>query len=151
MREGQATRRLPGVPIRNRTFGRRKKQPTLLLIDDDSMVGRFIGHAAEECGYTSVRTTCIDSFTRALRAEKPDVVAVDLCVPGCDGIETIRFLAEEQYEGQVIIISGMDRRVLDSSLRLGEALGLKMAEPLAKPFRLEELAERLRPMELEAA
>jgi DNA-binding response OmpR family regulator len=118
-------------------------RPSLLLIDDDSMVGRFIAHAAEECGYRSVRTTSIDSFSRFLSNQAPDAVAVDLCVPGSDGVDVIRFLAEESYAGAVIIISGMDRRVLDAALRLGKALGLNMAEPLAKPFRLEELARRL--------
>ena len=73
----------------------------------------------------------------------PDAVAVDLCVPGADGIEIIRLLAEEKYRGPVIIVSGLDQRILDAALRLGEAMGLNMAEPLAKPFRLEELADRL--------
>jgi hypothetical protein len=43
----------------------------------------------------------------------------------------------------VLIISGFDRRVLDSAFRLGEALGLRMVGPLEKPARLEELEEIL--------
>ena len=39
----------------------------------------------------------------------------------------------------VLIISGFDRRVLESAFRLGEALGLKMVGPLEKPVRLEAL------------
>lgn len=118
-------------------------RPSLLLIDDDSMVGRFIAHAAEEHGYRAMRTTCIDSFGQYFRDQSPDVVAVDLCVPGRDGVEVIRFLAEARYSGKVIIISGMDRRVLDAALRLGRAMGLDMAEPLAKPFLVHDLAARL--------
>lgn len=119
------------------------RRPVLLLIDDDSMVGRFIGHAAEECGCDAIRTSCIESFKRSFHASTPDFVALDLCIPGGDGIETIRFLAAEKFGGLVLVISGLDRRVLDASLRLGEALGLRMAEPLAKPFRFEELERRL--------
>lgn len=119
------------------------RRPVLLLIDDDSMVGRFIGHAAEECGCNAIRTSCIESFRRSFHADTPDFVALDLCIPGYDGIETIRFLAEEKFDGLVLVISGLDRRVLDASLRLGEALGLRMAEPLPKPFRFEELERRL--------
>ena len=39
----------------------------------------------------------------------------------------------------MLIISGFDRRVLESAFRLGEALGLQMVGPLEKPVRLEEL------------
>ena len=118
-------------------------RPLLLVIDDDRMVGRFITHAAEECGFRASRTTSAEAFSQALREQMPDAVAVDLCVPGADGIEIIRLLAEEKYRGSVIIISGLDQRILDAALRLGEAMGLNMAEPLAKPFRLDALAERL--------
>jgi len=116
---------------------------SLLLIDDDSMVGRFIGHAAEECGYRATRTTGIESFRHQLRAGAPDAVALDLRIPGSDGIEIIRFLAEESYRGLVIVISGLEQRLVHAAVRLGEAMGLHMADPLQKPFRSEELARLL--------
>lgn len=116
---------------------------TFLLIDDDSMVGRLIGHAAEECGCEAIRTLTMASFQRSFDERRPNIVAVDLCVPGYDGIEILRFLAAEGFSGLVLIVSGLDHRILDSALRLGTALGLTMAEPLAKPFRLDELAQRL--------
>jgi DNA-binding response OmpR family regulator len=117
--------------------------PLLLVIDDDTMVGRLITHAAEECGFRASRTTSAETFCQSLRERMPDAVAVDLRVPGADGIEIIRLLAEEKYRGSVIIVSGLDQRILDAALRLGEALGLNMADPLAKPFRFDELADRL--------
>ena len=67
------------------------------------------------------------------------MVALDLGMPGMDGVELLRFLADEGYRAPVLIISGFDRRVLESAFRLGEALGLQMAGPLEKPARLEEL------------
>jgi hypothetical protein len=39
----------------------------------------------------------------------------------------------------VLIVSGFDRRVLESAFRLGEALGLTMVGPDEKPVRLEAL------------
>jgi YesN/AraC family two-component response regulator len=56
-----------------------------------------------------------------------------------DGVELLRFLADQGYAAPVLIVSGFDRRVLESAFRLGEALGLSMAGPLEKPVRLEEL------------
>jgi hypothetical protein len=60
-----------------------------------------------------------------------------------DGVELTRFLADEGYRGPVLIVSGFDRRVLESAFRLGEALGLQMAGPLEKPVRLDVLEELL--------
>jgi DNA-binding response OmpR family regulator len=127
-------------------FGRRaapETRPVLLLIDDEPLVGRFIAHAAEECGFESLTTTSVDRFRSAYRARTPDFVAVDLGVPGQDGIEILRFLAAEKCTAPVIIISGFDRRVLESSVRFGEALGLNMAGSLEKPVTVHELATML--------
>lgn len=129
------------TPARDR--GRPDPRPVLLIVDDDALVGRTIGHAAEDCGYRAVRTTSLQSFGRAFEDAPPEAVAVDLCVPGRDGIEIIRFLADRDFRGLVLIISGLDRRVVEAALRLGKTLGLSMAEPIAKPFRFAELADRL--------
>jgi YesN/AraC family two-component response regulator len=71
--------------------------------------------------------------------ERPDIVALDLQMPGMDGVELLRFLADQNFKGPVLIVSGFDRRVLDSAFRLGEAIGLTMVGPLEKPLRLAEL------------
>jgi hypothetical protein len=60
-----------------------------------------------------------------------------------DGVELLRFLADEEYRSPVLIVSGFDRRVLESAFRLGEALGLTMAGPVEKPVRLARLEELL--------
>ena len=67
------------------------------------------------------------------------MVALDLGMPGMDGVELLRFLAGHNYRSPVLIVSGFDRRVLESAFRLGEALGLAMAGPVEKPVRLEDL------------
>ena len=121
----------------------RSEQPLLLLIDDEPTVGRFLAHAAEECGYRALATATADSFRREYRLLRPDAIAVDLAMPGGDGVELLRFLAAEECRAPVLIISGFDRRVIESSFRLGEALGLRMAGPLSKPVRLDELEAML--------
>jgi YesN/AraC family two-component response regulator len=60
-------------------------------------------------------------------------------MPETDGVELTRFLAEQNYRGPVLIVSGFDRRVLESAFRLGEALGLKMVGPVEKPVRFDVL------------
>ena len=118
-------------------------QPRLLLIDDEPALADFIANAARETGYDPVITSQDAMFQERFRADRPAVVALDLGMPGMDGVELLRFLADEGFAGPVLIISGFDRRVLESAFRLGEALGLAMAGPVAKPVRLEELEELL--------
>ncbi len=124
------------------------KQPQLLLIDDEPALAEFVANAARECGFEPVVTSNDSLFRDAFRANRPDAVAMDLGMP-VDGVELLRFLADEDFEGPVLIISGFDRRVLESAFRLGEAQGLQMAGPIEKPVRLEELEDllnRLKPV-----
>jgi len=118
------------------------RQPRLLVIDDEPALAEFVAQVANDCGYVTTLTSDDHSFRRAVQSERPDMVALDLGMPGMDGIELLRFLADEDSRAPVLIISGFDRRVLESAFRLGQALGLKMIGPLEKPVRVEEL-ERL--------
>ena len=119
------------------------KQPELLLIDDEPALAEFVANAARECGFEPTVTSNDTSFRNQFRASRPDAVALDLGMP-VDGVELLRFMADEDFEGPVLIISGFDRRVLESAIRLGAAQGLNMAGPLEKPVRLEDLENLLR-------
>jgi DNA-binding response OmpR family regulator len=118
-------------------------QPRLLLIDDEPALADFVANAASGCGFEPVITSDDRQFREQFLARRPDMVALDLGMPGMDGVELLRFLADKDYRSPVLIISGFDRRVLESAFRLGEALGLSMAGPLEKPVRLEELETML--------
>ena len=118
-------------------------QPRLLLIDDEPVLAEFMANAAAGTGFEPVVTSADDQFREEFLAQRPDMVALDLGMPGMDGVELIRFLAEQDYRAPVLIVSGFDRRVLESAFRLGEALGLTMAGPLEKPVRLEKLEAML--------
>lgn len=119
------------------------EQPRLLLIDDEPALADFIANAAAECGYSAQVATHYLQFREEFLENRPNMVALDLGMPGMDGVELLRFLAEENYTAPVLIISGFDRRVLESAFRLGLALGLNMVGPLEKPVRLEVLEKLL--------
>ena len=118
-------------------------QPRLLLIDDEPVLADFIADAARSSGFEPVVASDDSQFREEFLADRPNMVVLDLGMPGMDGVELLRFLAGEDYRSPVLIVSGFDRRVLDSAFRLGEALGLNMAGPLEKPVRLERLEEML--------
>ena len=118
-------------------------QPRLLVIDDEPALAEYVAQVAVECGFLPTLTSDDAEFRQAVRSERPDIVALDLGMPGMDGVELLRFLASEDSRAPVLIISGFDRRVLESAFRLGEALGLTMIGPVEKPVRLEVLLEML--------
>ena len=117
-------------------------QPRLLLIDDEPALAEYLANAARTSGFDPIVTQRDDEFREVFLAEKPEMVALDLGMP-VDGVELTRFLADHDYRGPVLIVSGFDRRVLETAFRLGESLGLKMAGPVEKPVRLEVLEELL--------
>lgn len=122
-------------------------RPRLLLIDDEPVLAEFLATVASEAGLDAAIATADPDFRAQFLAETPDMVALDLGMPGMDGVELLRFLADEQYRSPVLIVSGFDRRILESAFRLGEAMGLNMAGPLGKPVRaheFEEVLDRLR-------
>lgn len=114
-------------------------RPRLLLIDDEPALAGFVASAAEIVGFTPIETARDEDFQNEFDSQKPEMVALDLGMPGMDGVELLRFLADRKFDGPVLIISGFDRRILESAFRLGEALGLAMVGPLEKPARLDDL------------
>ena len=122
--------------------------PRLVLIDDEPALAAFVAKAADMCGFEPVIAEQDQQFRDLFQASRPQMVALDLGMPGMDGVELLRFLGSQDYKEPVLIISGFDRRVLESAYRFGEALGLQMVGPLEKPARLEQLEEilnRVRP------
>ncbi|MBB3763465.1 response regulator [Sphingomicrobium lutaoense] len=114
-------------------------QPRLLLIDDEPALAEFLAGAATSSGFQPIIADDHEHFRRCYVEDSPELVAIDLGMPGMDGIELLRFLAEQKACQPILIISGFDRRILESAFNLGEEMGLKMVGPVSKPARLEEL------------
>src|SRR3712207_1211038 len=96
-------------------------------------------------------TVSAESFRSQYLACYPDVVVLDLALPRSDGVELLRFLAEEKCAALVLPISGFDERVLEAAMRLGTALGLRMTGPLQKPVRLQQLMDAMQGREAQDA
>lgn len=116
-----------------------KNQNRLLVIDDERGICEFVGEVATDLGFDVRLTTRVDDFRSQLESFQPSLVALDLQMPDVDGIELLRELAAGDCSAQVVVMSGMDARVLATAERLGKSLGLKMLGVLPKPMMLEDL------------
>jgi FixJ family two-component response regulator len=119
-------------------------RPSALVVDDDPVVGRTLVHLAEECGCEARLSISAATFRGQYEAAPPALILLDLSLPGSDGVELLRFLAEKGSRATVFIVSGFDRRVLEAAHRLGEALGLRMGDPLTKPLLMTDLEGAIR-------
>ena len=128
-----------------------QQRPRLLVVDDEPAVGRMLAQAAEQCGYEASVSRASEEFRADYRAACPNAVLLDLSLGSGDGVELLRFLADEDSKALILIVSGFDRRVVDAACRLGQALGLDMGACLTKPVLVEELAAALRPAEASSA
>lgn len=115
----------------------------VLVVDDEPQVGRTMAYAAEACGCSAALALSAESFRGQYERVAPQVVLLDLSLPGGDGIELLRTLAELRSQSLVMIVSGFDGRVIEAAMRLGIALGLRMGPCLAKPFTTHQLAAAL--------
>jgi EAL domain-containing protein (putative c-di-GMP-specific phosphodiesterase class I)/ActR/RegA family two-component response regulator len=120
---------------------------TLLVLDDDPDMCAFIVHAAASMGYAATSATEFSGFKANLSAET-SVVVLDLMMPNVDGIQVIRYLSDQRFSSEVILISGYDNKVLNVATQLAKTLGLNVRASIQKPIKLDELCAILgRPVE----
>lgn len=114
----------------------------VLIVDDEEQTRAFFRDVAEDNGLKTAESASYDEITAAHEQAAPALILLDLTMPGMDGIEALRDLADRGSRARIVLTSGQDRRVLMSARRFGLELGLDMADVLQKPVDLAELEAR---------
>ncbi len=115
----------------------------LLIVDDDSRVCRIIERIAERSNFDVFSLDQSNRFEAAFEYFQPDVIFLDLCMDQTDGVEILRFLSKNGTRARVVLMSGVEERLLSTTTDLGRSMGLIMEAPLRKPVNQEQLQERL--------
>ncbi|HEY1768150.1 MAG TPA: EAL domain-containing response regulator [Terracidiphilus sp.] len=115
----------------------------ILVIDDDADIGELVSAAAQALGLQCRATTDAADLACLLDSDV-SLILLDLMMPGMDGVEVLRLLGKLECRASIVLMSGISKRVLDTAERLADALGLRIAGHLQKPFRLADLEEFLR-------
>src|SRR5579863_4366284 len=108
---------MPRLVWRKKLTGRCRMH--LLIIDDDKGMSDFIEKAAAQRGWIVEATSTEDEFRTRFSAHHPDAVLLDLQLGPSDGIQQLKFLADQQYSGAIALMSGFDSRVLNTAKQLG--------------------------------
>ena len=115
----------------------------LLIIDDEPEICDFLRDIALGIGYDVVTANRAEDFKRAFAEARADVILLDLTLPGTDGIELLKYMAEMGTRARILIVSGYDEGIRRMAHAIGEAKGLDMAGVLPKPLRVAELRSLL--------
>src|ERR1700730_4689408 len=110
---------------------------TILIVDDEP-AARYGLRRALESKYRVAEADSAEVAREALTRERPDLVLLDVVLPGQSGIEFLRWMREQGSETPVLIVSA-----LDTAKTAVEALQLGAADYLVKGFELEELRQRV--------
>lgn len=107
---------------------------SILVVDDEGLVRDLLVRFLGLRGY-HVRGAKDGVEALSMVAEfKPDLIVLDLVMPGMNGIEVLRSLREKEYAGGIIILTGNHNEGL-----VGEAWSMGPQEVLGKPVDLERL------------
>ena len=124
-------------PAVTRTHGEASAKPLVLVVDDDPHALRIVRDALTKAGYAVRVTAEAGEIAGLIRAEKPQLVLLDLVLPGAGGIELMAEVPELS-DLPVIFISGYGR---DETI--ARAFEAGAADYIVKPFSPTELTARV--------
>jgi DNA-binding response OmpR family regulator len=111
---------------------------TILVVDDEPRIVQLVRDYLEHGGFTVLVASDGQSALRSARTGRPDLVVLDLGLPGLDGLDVARSL---RRDGEVPIIM-LTARTDESDKLVGLELGAD--DYLTKPFSPKELVARVR-------
>lgn len=110
----------------------------ILLVEDEDDLARLFEYALIRDGHVVRRVKDAVAGLKALRQGRPDLILLDVVLPGMSGFEFLELLRRESRV-PVMLISGRRR---PADLARGAALGAD--DYLVKPFSLDELRARVK-------
>ncbi len=111
---------------------------TVLIVDDELKITRLLRDYLQQAGFRVVTATDGPTALTEARSERPDMIVLDLGLPGIDGLDVTRTLRKTS-DVPIIILTA---RAEESDRIVGLELGAD--DYLVKPFSPRELVARVR-------
>jgi DNA-binding response OmpR family regulator len=110
----------------------------ILVVDDEEVVRELVRHCLAKDGFRVIATGDAHSAFELVRTQKPDLIILDILLPGIDGIEVCRKLRKETEVPIIFLSSKRD----SSDVILG--LGVGGDDYIVKPFVPGEMVARVK-------
>ena len=111
------------------------------IVEDDPEIRELESYALKSSGYETVEFAEGSSFFNALHREKPDLVLLDVMLPGEDGLSILKHLRSQSDTMRLPVILVTARSTELDTVR---GLDLGADDYIAKPFGIMELVSRVR-------
>lgn len=107
---------------------------TVLVVDDEPLLRDLLVQFLSLRGYRALGVKDGPEALSMVEQGPPDLILLDLIMPGMNGVEVLKALKEKDFPGAVIILTGTHNEEV-----LEEAWALQPQEVLSKPIDLERL------------
>ena len=114
--------------------------PEVLLVDDDPDIRAMLAFCLEDAGFSVREASDGATALAALEARAPELMVLDLMMPGVDGFGVLSAMRERDLAARTRVLI-LSCRVDERDLVRGHELGA--AEYLTKPFDPDALADAL--------
>lgn len=113
----------------------------ILIVEDDPDISSLIVMHVREAGYAAEHVASGDAALAAYESSPPDLMILDLMLPGIDGLEVCRKIRKQNERIPILMLTA-------KSTELDRVLGLELGadDYLTKPFSVVELMARVKAM-----
>ena len=111
----------------------------ILVVDDEEQIRKLIAAILEKKGHTVRMAEEGRAALRELAESKPDLVILDILMPGMEGLETLREMTVKYPDLKVLAMSGAGKVGAPDYLKMAEKFG--SCGKLEKPFTTNDLRE----------
>ncbi len=111
-----------------------KRKGRVFLIDDDELIVTMLSRSLANSGFDIRSETTTDKIIDKIAEAYPDVILLDINLPGMNGMEILEKIEEKGIQTQVVMLTADD--TAETAIK---AMKLGAADYLTKPFNMEEV------------
>ncbi len=112
---------------------------TILIVEDEPSLQETLAYNLQKQGYTVETSGNGRAALEIARRIRPDLILLDIMLPGLDGIEICKILRRERFESPIIMLTARTEEI-------DRVIGLEIGadDYLTKPFSMRELMARVK-------
>ena len=115
--------------------------PLIYCVEDDESIRELVGYALRSQGYEVKSFDCAKGMYEALAAERPDLLLLDIMLPGEDGLTILKKLKSSENRKRIPVIMMTAK---SNEFDIVRGLDLGADDYVTKPFGIMELLSRIR-------
>lgn len=114
-----------------------------VVVDDDEDMQGLLTHMLKAQGFSATACARASDLSRTLADGVPDLILLDVALEASNGLDVMRQLADRGSRTPVIVVSGLQERVLRSAVAVGKEYGVNIRSHLRKPVTARALGHAL--------